>query len=470
MAEQRLQKILSQAGVASRRKSEELITLGRVTVNGEVVTELGSKADFEVDHVKVDGRLLRQPKHLTYIAMNKPKGCVTTVSDPEGRETVMHLIKDVRERVFPVGRLDYQSEGLLLFTNDGDFAHKLTAPASHVTKTYVVKVNGQMTDQQMMSFRDGVLVHGRRTSPAEIKCVKQGENPWYEVRITEGRQNQIRLMFAYFGKLVEKLRRVKIAFLELDVPPAQYRSLTTHEVEQFKKILSAKPTPRVIPEKKPRVDPKQYPVPEAVSVPPVKFSPVPMKKFAAKSGAPRSGSKFSPRTASKSFAGKPSGFSPRPPSKFTAKPAAFSDAPKPRRDYPSKPPSGFSPRPPSKFSSKPSGPSDSSKPRRDYPSKPPSGFSPRPPSKFSSKSSGPSDSSKPRRDFSSKPPSGFSPRPPSKFTSKPKGDYPPRPSGFSNSSKPPSKFPPKRNASGPSRSPSNRSSKRPTGKPHGKHS
>ncbi len=341
------------------------------------MTELGSKADFEVDHVKVDGRLLRQPKHLTYIAMNKPKGCVTTVSDPEGRETVMHLIKDVRERVFPVGRLDYQSEGLLLFTNDGDFAHKLTAPASHVTKTYVVKVNGQMTDQQMMSFRDGVLVHGRRTSPAEIKCVKQGENPWYEVRITEGRQNQIRLMFAYFGKLVEKLRRVKIAFLELDVPPAQYRSLTTHEVEQFKKILSAKPTPRVIPEKKPRVDPKQYPVPEAVSVPPVKFSPVPMKKFAAKSGAPRSGSKFSPRTASKSFAGKPSGFSPRPPSKFTAKPAAFSDAPKPRRDYPSKPPSGFSPRPPSKFSSKPSGPSDSSKPRRDYPSKPPSGFSPR---------------------------------------------------------------------------------------------
>jgi 23S rRNA pseudouridine2605 synthase len=246
MAEQRLQKILAQAGVASRRKAEELITQGRVTVNGQVVTELGSKADFESDHVKVDGRLLHPPKRLIYLAMNKPKGCVTTVSDPEGRETVMHLLKDVRERVFPVGRLDYQSEGLLLFTNDGDFAHKLTAPASHVTKTYVVKVNGVMTDQQEQAFREGVSVHGRRTSPAEIKMIKPGENPWYEVKIIEGRQNQIRLMFAYFGKLVEKLRRVKIGFLELDVPPGKYRPLTPQEVERFQKVLSAKPVPRPI--------------------------------------------------------------------------------------------------------------------------------------------------------------------------------------------------------------------------------
>jgi 23S rRNA pseudouridine2605 synthase len=242
MAEQRLQKILSQAGVSSRRKAEELITEGRVTVNGEVVTELGSKADFEVDHVKVDGRLLHAPKRHIYLAMNKPKGCVTTVTDPEGRETVMHLLKNVRERVFPVGRLDYQSEGLLLFTNDGDFAHKLTAPASHVTKTYVVKVNGLMTDEQERAFREGVLVHGRRTSPAEIKLIKTGTNPWYEVKITEGRQNQIRLMFAYFGKLVEKLRRVKIAFLELDVPPGKYRALSPAEVEHLQKILNAPPS------------------------------------------------------------------------------------------------------------------------------------------------------------------------------------------------------------------------------------
>src|ERR1700689_4004875 len=148
MVEQRLQKILSQAGVASRRKAEELITEGRVTVNGEVVTELGSKADFDTDHVKVDGRLLRAPKRHTYIAMNKPKGCVTTVSDPEGRETVMPLRRGIKERVFPVGRLDYQSEGLLLFPKDGEFAHRITAPENHVKKTYVVKVNGPLTEAQ----------------------------------------------------------------------------------------------------------------------------------------------------------------------------------------------------------------------------------------------------------------------------------------------------------------------------------
>jgi 23S rRNA pseudouridine2605 synthase len=324
MAEQRLQKILSQAGVASRRKSEELITEGRVTVNGNVVTELGSKADFDVDHVKVDGRLLRAPKNHIYLAMNKPKGCVTTVSDPEGRETVMHMLKSVRERVFPVGRLDYQSEGLLLFTNDGDFAHKLTSPASHVTKTYVVKVNGQMTDEQERSFREGVLVHGRRTSPAEIKCVKQGVNPWYEVKITEGRQNQIRLMFAYFGKLVEKLRRVKIAFLELDVPPAQYRPLTTQEVEHFKKLLSAKPAPKPIAAPKAKGAPK----PERA-----KFPPKSVSKFQSKSKAKfppkrvsrfKSESKFSPRPKGDGPA--PSSFSPK---RNTSGPSRFSPKKRP---------------------------------------------------------------------------------------------------------------------------------------------
>ncbi len=273
MAEQRLQKILSQAGVASRRKAEDLIKEGRVTVNGEVVTELGSKADFETDHVKVDGRLLHAPKRHIYLAMNKPKGCVTTVSDPEGRETVMHLLRGVRERVFPVGRLDYQSEGLLLFTNDGDFAHKLTAPASHVTKTYVVKVNSAMTDEQERAFREGVSVHGRRTSPAEIKVVKTGANPWYEVKITEGRQNQIRLMFAYFGKLVEKLRRVKISFLELDVPPGKYRSLTAQEVEHFQKVLNAKPVPPRAP---------KPPKPEPAGKPKSKFPPRSKSKFPPK--------------------------------------------------------------------------------------------------------------------------------------------------------------------------------------------
>ncbi|HML18509.1 MAG TPA: pseudouridine synthase [Bryobacteraceae bacterium] len=237
MAEDRLQKILSQAGVASRRKAEELIVAGRVTVNGAVVTELGSKADIERDHIKVDQRLLHKPKRYTYIALNKPKNVVTTVSDPEGRETVMHLLRGVKERVFPVGRLDYQSEGLLLLTNDGEFAHRITAPANHVTKVYVAKVNGALTGEQERVFREGVPMHGRKTAPAELKLIKPGANPWYEIKLVEGRQNQIRVMFKHFGRLVEKLRRVKIAFLELDVAPGRYRTLTSKEVERFRKTL-----------------------------------------------------------------------------------------------------------------------------------------------------------------------------------------------------------------------------------------
>jgi 23S rRNA pseudouridine2605 synthase len=237
MPEQRLQKILSQAGVASRRKAEELIVEGRVTVNGKVITELGTKADIERDHIKVDGRLLHPPKRHVYIALNKPKGCVTTVSDPEGRKTVMECLRGVRERVFPVGRLDYNSEGLLLLTNDGEFAHRITAPAGHVIKTYVVKVNGPLTAEQEQAFREGIPMHGRKTAPADIKMIKAGANPWYEVKIAEGRQHQIRVMFQHFGKLVEKLRRVKIAFLELDVAPGRYRHLTQKEVDRFRKLL-----------------------------------------------------------------------------------------------------------------------------------------------------------------------------------------------------------------------------------------
>jgi 23S rRNA pseudouridine2605 synthase len=206
-------------------------------VNGAEITELGSKADLDRDHIKVDGRLLRKPKRHVYIALNKPKNCVTTVYDPEGRQTVIDLMRGVKERVFPVGRLDYHSEGLLLLTNDGEFAHRITAPANHVTKTYVVKANGTLTKEQEQVFRAGVPLHGRKTSPAELKLIKPGVNPWYEVRITEGRQNQIRVMFKYFGRLVEKLRRVKIGFLELDLPPGRYRVLTPKEIERFRKTL-----------------------------------------------------------------------------------------------------------------------------------------------------------------------------------------------------------------------------------------
>lgn len=235
--EERLQKLLSQAGIASRRKAEEMILAGLVTVNGKTITELGTKADLERDHIKVAGKLLHAPKRLLYVALHKPKNCVTTMSDPEGRETVLKHLRGIKERVYPVGRLDYASEGLLLLTNDGEFAHRVTAPKSHVLKTYQVKVNGQLTEEQLKQFREGVPIHGKKTAPADIKLIKHGVNPWYEVKLAEGRQNQIRVMFKHFGRLVEKLRRVKIAFLELDTPPGRYRLLEPREIERFKRLL-----------------------------------------------------------------------------------------------------------------------------------------------------------------------------------------------------------------------------------------
>jgi 23S rRNA pseudouridine2605 synthase len=238
MAEERLQKILARAGIASRRKAEELITAGQVAVNGKTVTELGSKADISRDKIKVDGRVLSVPTHYLYLAFNKPKNCVTTVIDPEGRQTVMSFFKGFRERIYPVGRLDYASEGLLLLTNDGDFANRLISPASHVTKTYLVKANGVLTPEQEEQFRSGIPMHGRRTAPAAIKLIRKGTNPWYEVQLVEGRQNQIRIMFKHFGRLVEKLKRVKIGFLELGtLKTGAYRTLTNVEVARFRKLI-----------------------------------------------------------------------------------------------------------------------------------------------------------------------------------------------------------------------------------------
>ncbi len=237
MPEERLQKILSRAGVASRRKAEEYIVEGRVTVNGRVVTELGTRADLARDHVKVDGRLLHEPKRLVYLLLNKPKGVMTTMDDPEGRVTITKFLRGVRERVYPVGRLDYQSEGLLLLTNDGELANAITAARNHIEKVYVVKANGTLTEAQEQQFRDGIPLEGRRTAPAGLKKIKEATNPWYEVRLIEGRTNQIRNMFKHFGLLVEKLRRVKIGFLKLDVPPGEFRHLDSADVERLRKLL-----------------------------------------------------------------------------------------------------------------------------------------------------------------------------------------------------------------------------------------
>jgi 23S rRNA pseudouridine2605 synthase len=241
MPEERLQKILSQAGIASRRQAEKYIQDGRVTVNGAIITELGTKADLERDHIKVDGKLVRPPSRLIYIALNKPNNTVTTVVDPEGRKTVMELLKGVKERVYPVGRLDYHSEGLLLLTNDGEVANALMSAATHIPKIYLVKVNGSLTPEQEQHFRDGVSLSGRRTMPAGLKLMQRADNPWYEVKLHEGRNNQIRLMFKNFGRLVEKLKRVAIGPLDLgSLKPGEFRYLGDEEVRKLKRALQAR--------------------------------------------------------------------------------------------------------------------------------------------------------------------------------------------------------------------------------------
>ena len=255
MAQERLQKILAAAGVASRRKAEELITAGRISVNGEKITALGSKADVRSDEIRLDGELLRGPERHVYIVLNKPKGYVTTVSDPEGRPTVMNLLAGVEARVFPVGRLDYASEGLLLLTNDGELMQQLTKPAAHIPKTYQVKVSGTPTEEEIDRLRGGIHLPPetsragtmggtlpgmpRRTKsvhtlPARIELVRQRENPWYEVTLTEGRNRQIRRMFEQIGHHVEKIKRVRYGTLHLDVEPGKWRYLKPREVEALR--------------------------------------------------------------------------------------------------------------------------------------------------------------------------------------------------------------------------------------------
>jgi 23S rRNA pseudouridine2605 synthase len=239
MTLERLQKIIAAAGIASRRKAEELITSGRVQVNGTVVTELGTKADPESDHIRVNGKLLEGAQRHIYLLLNKPKGYVTTVSDPEKRPTVMDLLRGVKGRVYPVGRLDYQSEGLLLLTNDGALANILMKAASHVPKTYLVKVAGTPTEDDLRKLRSGVSIatdDGKRvrTGPASVRIVKEAANPWYEITLIEGRNRQIRRMFEAVGHHVEKIKRVRYGPLTLDVPPGEFRPLTLKEVERLK--------------------------------------------------------------------------------------------------------------------------------------------------------------------------------------------------------------------------------------------
>jgi 23S rRNA pseudouridine2605 synthase len=244
---ERLQKILAAAGVASRRKAEEMIEQGRVQVNGKTVTELGTKADAGRDHIRVDGKLLQGAERQRYFVLNKPRGFVTTVKDPEGRPTVMQFFDKMRERLYPVGRLDYMSEGLLLVTNDGELANKLTKASAGVEKTYLVKVAGIPSEGELDILRAGVAIEkgkpgsGKvRTSPARIRQVRQGDNPWYEVVLIEGRNRELRKMFEEIGHFVEKIRRVGYGPLVLDQEPGNLRELDAQELELLRKAADGK--------------------------------------------------------------------------------------------------------------------------------------------------------------------------------------------------------------------------------------
>jgi|ERR1700746_311438 23S rRNA pseudouridine2605 synthase len=242
MSVQRLQKIIAAAGIASRRKAEALITGGAVSVNGHTITELGTKADPERDFIRVNGKLLRKAQRHVYVVLNKPKGYVTTVRDPEGRPTVMELVRGVRARVYPVGRLDFNSEGLLLLTNDGGLAAALMKAASHFSKTYVVKISGRPTAEGLAKLKSGIFIstaRGQRvkTAPAKLRLVRDAENPWYEITLIEGKNRQIRRMFEEIGHHVEKIKRVRYGPLELDIPPGEFRRLAAHEISGLKSAV-----------------------------------------------------------------------------------------------------------------------------------------------------------------------------------------------------------------------------------------
>ena len=237
---ERLQKIIAHAGFASRREAETMIREGRVTVNGEVVTELGTKADPARDHVKVDGKLITRPETHRYILLYKPKEVMTTVDDPQGRRTVIDLIKGVRERIYPVGRLDFHSEGLILLTNDGLFANHVAHPKNGSVKTYHVKVRGVPEERIIGKLERGITIDNKRTLPCEISRMKttgRGDdagNSWFEVKLREGRTRQIRRMFQAVGHPVSKLRRVAIGPLsDPRLTPGDYRELTPKEVKML---------------------------------------------------------------------------------------------------------------------------------------------------------------------------------------------------------------------------------------------
>jgi len=245
--QERLQKIIAHAGVSSRREAEAMIREGRVTLNGRVVSELGTRADPDRDHIKVDGKLITKAEPHRYILLYKPKEVMTTVEDPQGRRTVIDLVRGIRERIYPVGRLDFHSEGLVLLTNDGELAFKVSHPTHGSIKTYSVKVRGVPEERLVDKLRRGITIDGKRTLPCDIERMhttgKRDDegNSWFEVKLREGRTQQIRKMFQAVGHPVSKLRRVAIGPLsDPKLTPGVWRELTKQEVKMLETMKEPK--------------------------------------------------------------------------------------------------------------------------------------------------------------------------------------------------------------------------------------
>jgi pseudouridine synthase len=234
----RLQKYLAMCGIASRRSAEKIILEGRVAVNGEVITEMGVQVDENSDTVTVDSLIIHPEEEKHYIAYNKPIGEVTTVSDPEGRATVMDRFWDYPVRLFPVGRLDYDSEGLLLLTNDGDMMNRVLHPSHEVIKTYWTKMSNHVSPEEIRALREGVMVDGKLTSPATVRLIRENTfDTVLLIGIHEGRNRQVRKMAEAIGHKVVSLRRVGFGPVSLgDLPSGMWRPLTTEEISRLKEL------------------------------------------------------------------------------------------------------------------------------------------------------------------------------------------------------------------------------------------
>ncbi len=232
----RLQKVIADAGISSRRKAEQLIRDGRVVVNGETVTLLGTCVDPGKDHIKVDGKPIGTPKDKTAVyVLYKPKSCVTTLDDPQGRDTIVKFFPKTSLRLFPVGRLDYDAEGLILLTNDGELAQSISHPTKHVWKEYFVKIKGKITHQEINKLRSGPVINRKKRQPVRIKFLHfVNDKSWLAVSLQEGLKHHIKKMFAGAGYPVLKIKRYSIGNIELnDMKPGETRKLSRDDIKEL---------------------------------------------------------------------------------------------------------------------------------------------------------------------------------------------------------------------------------------------